>query len=78
MTFGGHLWSAIILQAILDGNHYQKSQNDSHRFNIETCKQKPNTTKFGLIFNFNMLSAILDGNHYQKSQKWLPSHTDST
>ena len=25
MTFGDHLWSAIILLAILDGSHYQKS-----------------------------------------------------
>ena len=25
-TFGGHLWPAIMLLAILDGSYYQKSQ----------------------------------------------------
>ena len=40
-------------------------------------KWKPNTTKFGSIFNFNMLLAILDGSHYQKSQKWHYGSNDS-
>ena len=25
-TFGGHLWSAVMLMTILDGSHNQKSQ----------------------------------------------------
>ena len=36
-------------------------------------KWKPNTSKFGSVFNLNMLSAILDGSHYQESHAYHSS-----
>ena len=57
----------------MDGNHWQKLKqkvcNDS---TIRDLQQKPNTTKFGSVFNLNMLLAILEGNYFHKSQKWWP------
>ena len=61
VTFSDHLWSATMLSAILDGSHYQeitKMAVITHRVIIETCYKKPNASKLGSIFNFNMLLAI--------------------
>ena len=55
-------------------------KNDSYHLHskLRDLQQKPNATKFGSIFNFNILSAILDGSHYKNLQKWLLSLTAST
>ena len=49
-----------------------------HSQTQQTYNKKPNTTKVGSIFSFNMLLAILDSSHCQKSQKWLPLVAEST
>ena len=70
-TFGDYLsllsscqpsWIAAITRNPKNGNYDSYSQ-------YRNLQQKPNPTKFGSIFNFNIMSAILDGNHYENLQQ---------
>ena len=53
--------SDVTLSAILDGSHYQKSQNNYNGPMVQNSDlpQTLSTTKFGSIFNLNMLLGIL-------------------
>ena len=77
ITFGSHLWSVVMLLAILDGGHYQKLQKwlswlyrSTYKLVIKTKHQW-----FG-IFNLNMLLAILDG--YPDRHTSYPIHNPSS
>ena len=72
LTKFGSIFSFLMMSAILDFGHYQKSQKNGNYnswYQHRNLQPKPNHIKFGSIFNFNMVSAVLDFDHYEKSQR---------
>ena len=66
-TVSDHTSLDIILSAILDFGHYQKSQkniNCNSQSQHRELQPKPIPTKFRSIFNFSMMAAILDFSPY--------------